>query len=285
MIIDRLYREAIDLSPICLGLDTSKNYLPDYLLKGKGNLKDKIFQFNKDIIDHTFDLVACYKVQIAYYEALGIEGLKAYSQTLKYIKGKDKISIADIKRGDISDTGLMYAKGHFEGDFEADLITVNAYMGEDSVSPYYSYIKDKGKGIFVLLKTSNQSAVETQDLVWGDKKYYQHMAKLIEKWGDKFSSESGYSPIGAVVGLTYPKEFEILQEIMPKTFFLVPGYGAQGGKGEDIGRILNKSRCAVVNSSRGLITAHKGVNEAKDYWQEIRKATIRMKEDIGSCIG
>ena len=280
MIIDKLAQEAISYSPICLGLDTQENYLPEFMMKEDKKLGDKIYQFNKDIIDHTADLVACYKVQIAYYEALGIEGLKAYAKTLKYIKEKNKISIADIKRGDIAATGQMYAKGHFEGDFEADIVTINAYMGEDAVSPFYPYIKDKNKGMFILLKTSNTSAKETQDLICEGKAYYKHMAKLIEKWGSSYLGNSGFSAIGAVVGLTYPKEFEVIQDMLPNTFFLVPGYGAQGGTGEDIGKILKKSRCAVINSSRGLITAHKGINEGINYCEKIRNATIHMKEDL-----
>ena len=280
MIIDKLYEEAIQISPICLGLDTQESYLPDAMMKKDVSIAKNIFEFNRDIIDHTADLVACYKVQIAYYEALGIEGLKAYSKTLQYIKKKNKIAIADIKRGDISATGQMYAKGHFEGDFEADMVTINAYMGEDAVSPFYPYMKDKNKGMFILLKTSNPSAKETQDIVCGEQSYFNHMAKLIERWGSNYIGKSGFSSVGAVVGLTYPKEFEVLQEILPHTFFLVPGYGAQGGTGEDMGKILNKSRCAVINSSRGLITAHKGINEGKHYCEEIRTATLHMKEDL-----
>lgn len=280
MIIDRLYQEAIEKSPICLGLDSQESYFPEYFRDKEITMGDKLFLFNKNIIDHTLDLVACYKVQVAYYEALGLEGMEAYSKTLKYIKEIGKISIADIKRGDISATGEMYAKGHFTGDFEADMLTINAYMGEDAVSPYYPYIKENEKGLFILLKTSNPGAKEIQDIECNGKPYYEHMAELIEKWSASFLGDCGFSSIGAVVGLTYPKEFEIIQELLPKTFFLVPGYGAQGGKGEDMGRILKKSRCAVINSSRGLITAHKGINEGESCWDEIRMATLRMKEDL-----
>ncbi|MFZ7121972.1 MAG: orotidine-5'-phosphate decarboxylase [Eubacteriaceae bacterium] len=284
MIIDRLYKEAVEKSPICLGLDTQYKYLPDYLKEQSGEITDKIYEFNKTIIDNTRDIVACYKVQIAYYEALGIKGLEAYAKTLDYINKSNTISIADIKRGDISSTAEMYAQGHFQGDFEADIVTINAYMGEDAVSPYYKYIKNNNKGMFLLLRTSNPSAKETQDVLTDGKSYYMYIAKLIEKWGNEFIGESGYSSIGAVVGLTYPKEFEMIQKILPSTFFLVPGYGAQGGKGEDIGKILRRSRCAVVNSSRGLITAHKKINEGKNYYEEIRKATIKMKEDIDTWL-
>ncbi|MFZ7132359.1 MAG: orotidine-5'-phosphate decarboxylase [Eubacteriales bacterium] len=280
MIMDALYEESKNVSPICLGLDTTEKYLPHYLIQGDENIEEKILQFNQCIIDATHDVVACYKVQIAYYEALGLKGLWAYANTLKYIKAKNKISIGDIKRGDIAATGQMYAQGHFTGDFEADIITVNAYMGEDAISPYYQYIKEGNKGLFVLLRTSNPCAAETQDVQVEGVPYYQLMADLIKKWGGEYSGDSGYSAIGAVVGLTAPEEFREIQKMMPSTFFLVPGYGAQGGKGKDIITILNKKHCAVVNSSRGLITAHKGINEGKTYYEEIRRATLRMKEDL-----
>lgn len=280
MMMDQLALAVKEISPVCLGLDTSVKYLPQYLMESDMNVEEKILQFNKDIIDATWDLVACYKVQIAYYESMGLKGMKAYSETLKYIKSKSKISIGDIKRGDISATGDMYARAHFTGDFEADIITVNAYMGEDAVSPYYSYIKEKGKGIFVLLRTSNPGAGETQNVLSQQKPYYHVMAELIKQWGNDFIGSSGYSSMGAVVGLTAPKEFQNIKQIMPNTFFLVPGYGAQGGRGEDIKNILKKEPCAVVNSSRGIITAHKGMDETKTYVNLIRKAAQYMKEDL-----
>ncbi|NTW72474.1 MAG: orotidine-5'-phosphate decarboxylase [Eubacteriaceae bacterium] len=280
MIIDKLYNEAVKFGPVCLGLDTSLDYLPG-CIKGK-NLSngEKIFKFNKEIIDHTKDLVSCYKVQIAYYEALGLDGMTAYANTMDYLRKVGKISIGDIKRGDIAATGEMYARGHFEGDFQADIITVNGYMGEDAISPFYKYIKENEKGLFVLLHTSNKSAVDLQDLKAEGKEVYLHMADLIAKWGKEFKGECGFSSIGAVAGLTYPEEFEVLRDIYPDMFFLVPGYGAQGGTGKDLSRVLKKSRCAVVNSSRGLITAHKNKREDEGYVEEIRKATSQMKEDI-----
>lgn len=280
MIIDELYMTSKEISPICLGLDTAIKYLPDYLLNSQGNIQDKILEFNKAIIDSTHDIVACYKVQIAYYEALGIKGLEVYSKTLKYIKEIGKISIGDIKRGDIAATGDMYAQAHFQGDFEADMITVNGYMGEDAISPYYEYLKEKGKGLFILLRTSNASAGEVQNISTKEGFLYDNMATLIDRWGSSFIGQHGYSSIGAVVGLTVPRELELIQEKIPRTFFLVPGYGAQGGKGEDIAAIINKRHCAIVNSSRGLISAHKGINEGKTYVDEIRNATLKMKEDL-----
>jgi orotidine-5'-phosphate decarboxylase len=280
MIIDNLYNEAKGKSPVCLGLDTDESYLPKCISDLDEGVADKIFKFNKDIVDHTKDTVSCYKVQIAYYEALGLEGMKAYAKTMDYIRKSGSISIGDIKRGDIAATGEKYATGHFQGDFEADIITVNGYMGEDAISPFYPYLKEKGKGLFVLLRTSNKSAVDLQDVEASGQKVYLHMGDLIKKWGEGFIGESGFSSIGSVVGLTYPDEFYMLSKAYPNMFFLVPGYGAQGGTGKDLAKILKESACAVVNSSRGLITAHKNKTEDTDFAQHIRNAALAMKEDI-----
>lgn len=278
MIMDKLYDNAKQRGPVCLGLDTDIAYVPECIVKDEGSIGERIFRFNKEIIDHTKDLVACYKVQIAYYEALGLEGMEAYKKTMAYIREQGQISIGDVKRGDIAATAQMYAKGHFEGDFEADILTVNGYMGEDAISPFYPYLKEKG--LFVLLRTSNKSAVDLQDVDAQGKKVFLHMGDLIEKWGKSFIGDSGFSAIGAVVGLTYPEEFLLLAETYPNMFFLVPGYGAQGGTGKDLANVLKKSSCAVVNSSRGLITAHKGKSEDWDFSAHVRNATLAMKEDI-----
>lgn len=280
MIADMLYNKASTISPICVGLDTMYDYLPQYLKNEDSPIEEKIFKFNQAIIDCVSEDVACFKVQIAFYEALGIDGLKAYSKTLQYIKQKGCIAIADVKRGDISSTASMYAKAHFEGDFEADYITVNAYMGVDSVSPYYEYIKNKNKGLFVLLKTSNASSKDFQDILVDGKAYYEIVAQKIEQWGSEYIGQSSFSSIGAVVGLTYPDEFKFIAKLMPHTFFLIPGYGAQGGSGKDIADVFKNNICGVVNSSRGLITAHKGKCEDTGFTAYIKKAVLDMKEDI-----
>lgn len=281
MIMDQLYKEAVEKGPICVGLDTTLKFLPQYLIEKDWSDGEKITEFNKRIIDATLDLAATYKVQIACYEALGLDGMKAYSETVKYARSKGKIVIGDVKRGDIASTGDQYAKGHFTGDFEVDIMTVNGYMGEDAISPYYSYLKDHNKGLFVLQRTSNPSAVDLQNLEVSDKSIYQIMGDKIAAWGKPFMGESGFTAIGAVVGLTRPEEFESIQDQCSHTFFLVPGYGAQGGTGEDIGKILRKSRCAVVNSSRGLITGHQKAGcEDEGFTEHVRKATLAMKEDI-----
>lgn len=280
MIIDRLYKEAIENSPICVGLDTKLEYLPKYLLESDKNIADKIFEFNQKIIDNTLDLVACYKIQIAFYESLGLEGLKAYSRTLKYIKEKDKLSIADIKRGDISSTADAYGKAHFQGDFEADFITINPYMGIDSVMPYFKHFNTKDKGIFVLIRTSNKGSEDFQELMIKDKPLYMKVADKTKEWGKDFIGDSGFSSLGGVVGLTYPEEFLKIKNNNPNTFFLIPGYGAQGGKGEDIKEIFKEGVCGVINSSRGIIKSHKGKKENEEFVDYIRQSTLEMKEDI-----
>lgn len=277
MIMDDLFARA-KVSPVCLGLDTRHEYLPQYLKQSEMTVGEQIYEFNKKIIDATADLVACFKVQIACYEALGLDGMACYAKTLKYAKSKGAIIIADVKRGDISSTAKQYAQGHFSGDFEADIITINAYMGEDAVSPYYEYL-DK-KGLFVLVKTSNPSGVDFQDKLVDDKPLYQTAAKKVSEWGKNFIGNSGFSAIGAVVGCTYPSEFSLIKKLMPNTFFLIPGYGAQGGTGKDIADVFSDGICGVVNSSRGLITAHKGKTEEADFTDYIAAATEEMKKDI-----
>lgn len=284
MIMDRLYNEALK-SPVCVGLDTKIDFLPQYLKDKDWSAGEKITAFNQKIVDATADIAACYKMQIACYEALGLDGMKAYSETVKYVRKNGKIAIGDAKRGDITSTATQYAKGHFEGDFEVDILTVNAYMGEDAVSPYFPYIENNEKGLFVLLHTSNPSSRDFQELKLekDGQKLYEAVGDKITEWGRPFIGESGYSAVGAVVGLIFPEEFEALQDQCPSTFFLVPGYGAQGGTGKDIANIFKKSRCAVINSSRGLITAHQKAEtpcETEGFEVLIREKTLAMKEDI-----
>ena len=284
MIIDKLYNDVQKKGPVCVGLDTQLSYLPRYLLDSDMSVEDKIFEFNKKIIDATIDNVGCYKVQIACYEALGIEGMRCFSRTIKYIREKGAIAISDVKRGDISSTARQYAIGHFTGDFETDFITVNAYMGEDAVSPYYDFIKNNDKGMFILVKTSNPSGKDFQDMYMGEHTLYQQMGMKVSQWGKNFIGKCGYSSIGAVVGLTYPEEFKIIKEIMPDTFFLIPGYGAQGGTGKDLANIFKDGLCGVVNSSRGLITAHKNKTEGADFDYFVNEAVLNMKKDILSWL-
>ena len=258
--------------------------MPDCIKEQDCSLGEKFFQFNKQIVDATEDIAACYKLQIACYEALGLDGLQAFAKTLQYIRGKGGIAISDVKRGDISSTASQYAKGHFTGDFASDFMTINAYMGEDAVSPYYDYLK-AGKGMFILVKTSNPSGVELQDAkLQSGETVYERMGALVSKWNAAFVGEGRFGAIGAVAGLTYPAQFAALRPYMPNTFFLIPGYGAQGGTGKDIAEIFKEGKCGVVNSSRGIIAAHRGKTEGEDYVEYVRRAAIAMNEDINQWL-
>ena len=288
MIIDRLYDEVNKKGNVCVGLDTHLDYVPEELKLKYQNIDDILFQFNKRIIDATIDIVPIYKLQIAFYEAYGIKGLTSYKKTLEYIKNKGSLSIGDIKRGDISSTADMYAKAHFEGDFEADFITLNPYMGFDSITPYLKYIEKGDKGIFVLLRTSNPGAKDIQYLKVQYTKetspktsLYYHVGDRLNELGSKYLGSCGYSPIGAVVGGTHTDEAKEIRNRYKNMFFLIPGYGHQGGKGKDVALYLNKGNGGIVNSSRGIITAYKKYGDAPESFDSCaRKAVLTMKGDI-----
>ena len=279
MVIDTLVQQVQQKSPVCVGLDTQYAYLPDCMKNAEGSLAEKIFAFNRSIIDSTRDLAGCYKLQIACYEAMGLQGLMAFAKTLAYVRTGGSIAITDAKRGDISSTAKQYAVGHFHGDFETDLLTVNPYIGEDAVSPYYDDLRN-GKGLFVLVKTSNPGSDEIEDQPVNGKPLYELVGEHVSKWGEAFVGSSGYSSIGAVVGCTYPEQFAAIKKRMPHTFFLIPGYGAQGGTGKDIAAFFADGVCGVVNSSRGVICAHKGKSEGADFAEHARQAVLTMRDDI-----
>ncbi len=280
MIVDRLHDEVVSKGMICVGLDIRLEYMPDFLKKKYSVESDRIFAFNRLAIDAAEDRSACFKLQIACYEAEGIEGLRAYGKTMDYLREKNLISIADVKRGDISSTAGLYAKAHFSGEFEADFMTVNPYMGEDAISPYYDYIKNKNKGLFVLIKTSNPSAADFQEKTMsGGNPLYMETAKKVAEWGADFMGSSGYSSIGGVVGIKNTREFHEVRKICPGMFFLVPGYGAQGGTGKDIKEAISDP-CAVVNSSRGIISyAQKAENE-NAFMDIISERVEMMRRDL-----
>ncbi|MDX9799372.1 MAG: orotidine-5'-phosphate decarboxylase [Bacteroidales bacterium] len=279
MIIDKLYREALK-SPVCVGLDFREHLLPEYLLQSSSSLEEKIFIFNRNIVEATKDLVACFKLQIACYEALGLEGLKAYSRTVHYIRKKGKITIGDVKRGDIAITAEYYAKAHFSGDFEVDFITVNPYLGEDSISPYYKYLETGEKGIFILIHTSNESSRDFQELNIENTPLYIKVAEKVNDWGKPFIGSNGLNLIGGVVGLTFPEDMKKVWETCPNAFFLIPGYGIQGGKSIDLAPLLEGKRRFIINSSRDIIGAHKGIKESKGFEECAREKVQLMKEDI-----
>lgn len=285
LIVDRLYEKVKENGVVCLGLDTSLTYIPEGFKAKFNNVEDLLFNFNKEIIDETLDVVACYKVQIAYYEALGFQGLKAYSRTLKYIKEKDAISIADIKRGDIAATATMYAKAHFEGDFEADFITLSPYMGMDSIEPYLPYLEKGEKGLFPLVRTSNKGAEDIEYIeATSGKRVYDIVGEKLKDMGREFIGNCGYSPIGGVIGCTHVEEAIKIRKELDSMFFLIPGYGAQGGRAEDVAMYLNNGNGGIVNSSRKILLAYKESGDEENFAKAAREEAIRMRDEIALAV-
>lgn len=292
-------------APIVVGLDPNMKFIPEYIkkeafeqhgetLKGAA---EAVWTFNKGIIDATYDLIPAVKPQIAMYEQFGIEGLEVFKRTVDYCKEKGLIVIGDVKRGDIGSTSASYAIAHLGkiqvgsktyAPFDEDMATVNPYLGTDGVKPFVDVCNECDKGIFVLVKTSNPSSGEFQDRLIDGKPLFEQVAeKIVNEWGAA-SMDGEYSNVGAVVGATYPEQGKLLREKMPNTYILVPGYGAQGGKGKDLAYFFNKDGLgAIVNSSRGIIAAY--TNEAyasfgeKNYADASRQAVIDMREDIKSA--
>ena len=283
-IIDKLYDRVEKRGVVCVGLDTALDYVPEHIREGRTS-GEAIFEFNKQIIDSTYDVAACFKVQIAYYEALGLEGLIAYKKTLEYLREKDEIIIADIKRGDISATAKMYAKAHFEGDFEADFITLSPYMGMDSIEPYMPYMESGNKGVFVLVRTSNPGAEDIENIDTKDEsKVYKVVGDKLTKIGENVKGECGYSAIGGVIGCTHVEEGKEIRERYKDMFFLIPGYGAQGGKAEDVALYLRDGNGGVVNSSRAILLAYKKENKPAEFAACARREAIRMRDEIRNAV-
>ncbi len=293
-------------APIVVGLDPMLDYIPAHVkekafaefgetLEGAA---EAIWQFNKEIVDKTYDLIPAVKPQIAMYEQFGVEGLKAYQRTVDYCHSKDLVVIGDIKRGDIGSTSAAYAAGHLGKvqvgskcytAFNEDFATVNPYLGSDGVKPFLEVCREEGKGLFILVKTSNPSSGEFQDRLIDGRPLYELVGEKVAQWGREHMGDS-YSYIGAVVGATYPEMGKILREIMPKTFILVPGYGAQGGKGKDLAHFFNEDGYgAIVNSSRGIIAAYKqeayAAFGAEQFGDASRAAVEDMAKDIREALG
>ena len=292
-------------APIVVGLDPMLKYVPEHIkqkayadlgetLEGAG---EAIWQYNKGIIDAVYDLVPAVKPQIAMYEQFGIEGLIAFEKTVRYSKEKGLVVIGDVKRGDIGSTSQAYATGHlgkvqvgsreYTG-FDEDFATVNPYLGSDGIQPFIDVCKKEKKGIFVLVKTSNKSSGDFQDRVVEGRPLYELVGEQVAKWGESCMGED-YSYVGAVVGATYPEMGRVLRRIMPKSYILVPGYGAQGGKGEDLVPFFNEDGLgAIVNSSRGIIAAYQQEKYARfgsmNYADASRAAVLDMKEDIARAL-
>ena len=298
MIADKLIDGIIAMqNPTCVGLDTLFDYLPDDMKAGAKTFEDvaeRVLAFNKKIIDSVYDIVPSVKVQIAYYEMYGAAGMKAYYETLKYAAAKGLVVIADAKRNDIGSTASCYAKtflgetqvnGNAYKPFPADYVTVNGYLGTDGIAPFVEQCEQNDKGIFVLVKTSNPSSGELQNLVLENgKPVYEYMGGLVEKWGESTIGEYGYSAVGAVVGATHPMEAARLREVLPHTFFLIPGYGAQGGNAEMLKSCFGKNGLGgVVNNSRGILCAYK--KNGGTYFEAARAACIAMQKDLSSVIG
>jgi orotidine-5'-phosphate decarboxylase len=282
MIIDRLHDKVKENGVVCVGLDTSMQYIPQSFLMECSTVQAALFNYNKKIIDATCDVAACFKVQIAYYEAYGIQGLLAYRDTLKYLKEVRAISIADIKRGDIANTAEMYAKAHFTGEFESDFVTLSPYMGMDSIEPYLPYVRDSEKGVFVLVRTSNKGAEDIQYVQSGaGRRVYNIIGDKVKALGMEYRGECGYSSIGGVVGCTHVEEGIELRKNLSSMFFLIPGYGAQGGRAEDVALYLKDGNGGVVNSSRAVLLAYKKVEDGEKHFHlYAREEVMRMRDEI-----
>lgn len=292
-------------APIVVGLDPMLNYVPQHIQKKTfaelgetlEGAAEAIWQFNKEIVDKTYDLIPAVKPQIAMYEQFGLPGLAAFKKTVDYCKEKGLVVIGDIKRGDIGSTSAAYAVGHIGkvqvgsrsyAPFDEDFVTVNPYLGSDGINPFLDVCREEKKGIFVLVKTSNPSSGEFQDRLIDGRPLYELVGEKVAQWGESLMGEE-YSYVGAVVGATYPEMGKVLRKIMPKAYILVPGYGAQGGKGKDLVHFFNEDGLgAIVNSSRGIIAAYKQETYAKygeeNFADASRAAVEDMIADIRSAL-
>ena len=295
-------------APIVVGLDPMMKYIPEQIKKKAfaeygetlEGAAEAVFQYNKEIVDHIYDLVPAIKPQIAMYEQFGIEGLIAFKKTVDYCKEKGLVVIGDVKRGDIGSTSEAYAIGHLGKvqvgsrsyyGFDEDFATVNPYLGSDGIKPFIKVCQEEKKGLFILVKTSNPSSGEFQDRKLADadnRPLYEIVGEQVARWGEEHMGDD-YSYIGAVVGATYPEMGKTLRKIMPKSYILVPGYGAQGGKGADLVHFFNEDGLgAIINSSRGIIAAYQqekyeAYGEA-NFAEASRKAVEDMKADIEQAL-
>ncbi len=293
-------------APVVVGLDPMLGYVPAHIQKAAfeeygetlEGAAEAIWQYNKGIVDAVADLVPAVKPQIAMYEQFGIPGLNAFKKTVDYCKGKGLIVIGDVKRGDIGSTSAAYATAHLGkvtvgsrsyAGFDEDFSTVNPYLGSDGINPFIKVCREEKKGIFVLVKTSNPSSGELQDQLVNGRPLYELVGEKVAQWGAGCMGDS-YSYVGCVVGATYPEIGKVLRRLMPKTYILVPGYGAQGGKAEDLVHYFNPDGLgALVNSSRGIIAAYQKEEYAQfgeeHYAEASRQAVIDMIADINGALG
>ncbi|MDR2798919.1 MAG: orotidine-5'-phosphate decarboxylase [Treponema sp.] len=290
--MDQLYEAVADKGPVCVGLDTAAEYIPPQERRKGASIAEAVLAYNRALVDRTVDIAACYKVQIAYYEALGRAGLDAYAKTLHYIRDQGSLVIGDIKRGDIAETAAQYAKAHFEGDFEADFVTLSPYMGMDSIEPWLSYADRKGKGAFVLMRTSNPGMrdFEYQELKEGGRLYGAVGNRLAELAASRIGTY-GYGAFGVVVGCTKPEEAASIRATWEHLFFLIPGYGAQGGAAKDAALLFRGANGGVVNASRSILKAWTQVAgldpesvDAATAAQAARNAVIQMRDALCAAI-
>lgn len=291
-------------NPTVIGIDPKYDMVPnciknkyDSTLEG---MAKACTEFNKELIDATYDIIPAVKLQLAYFEKLGIAGIQSFKETIKYAKEKGMITMADAKRGDIGSTCSAYSSAYLgrvetadgeEAVYDADFITLNPYMGTDSVMPFIEDCKKYNKGAFIIVKTSNKSSGELQDLkLESGRTVYEEVAHLVEKWGEDLRGEYGYSSISAVVGATYPEQLKELREEAKHTFFLIPGYGAQGGKAEDIALGFDENGIGgIINATRSLMGAYK-LERWKDKYgdadfkEATRAEAIRMRDELNRAI-
>ena len=290
-------------APIVVGLDPMLNYIPEQVQKKAFSeygetlegAAEAIWQFNKEIVDKTYDLIPAVKPQIAMYEQFGLPGLEAFKKTVDYCKEKGLVVIGDIKRGDIGSTSAAYAVGHLGKvqvgsktyvPFDEDFVTVNPYLGSDGVNPFLDVCKEEKKGIFVLVKTSNPSSGEFQDQLIDGRPLYELVGEKVAAWGEQHMG-TDYSYVGAVVGATYPEMGKVLRKVMPKAYILVPGYGAQGATAEDVAGFFDENGLgAIINSSRGITAAYKkdASFTEEEYAKAAREAALRMKEQLNEAL-
>ncbi len=298
MIVERLIEQVIKCeNHTVVGLDPRFDYVPEYIREeamSKHNdysegVAEAFFLYNKEIIDNIYDIVPAVKPQIAFYEQYGIAGLNSFKQTCDYASSKGLVVIGDVKRGDIGSTAEAYSEaylGNKEYSLNTDFITVNPYLGTDSLEPFIKNCNENEKGVFILVKTSNKSSGELQDLVCNGKTIYEHVADIVVRLGEDYVGDKGYNFVGAVVGATYKEEAAKLRKLMKNTYFLVPGYGAQGGTAEDVVACFNDDGLgAIVNSSRGIIAAYKSKDYSdkfsdKEFGLASREAAINMRNAI-----
>jgi len=289
-IIDALIKKIIERdNPTALGLDTAPEYLPENMAAATNckSLACAVLDFNRAVIDATYDIVPCVKVQIAFYEALGVHGIETFAKTLLYAKSKGLIVITDAKRNDIGSTSAAYGKAFLSENapFACDFLTINGYLGTDGIKSFTEYCKED-KGIFVLVKTSNPSSCEIQNMELKDGRHvYELMSDLTLVWGSGCIGEYGYSNVGAVVGATHKAEAEILRQRHKNIFFLIPGYDAQGGSAADLAVSFDERGLGgIINNSRGILCAYRNKYNGKSFDEAARLAALDMKADLESYI-